>query len=229
MQFYIKKLFCISCTSIRRTTKSHHFLALLPKKKLLWTSCTSICRTNLDSSWTSLAPWNYLVFLFISCSLNVACCVILTRFLGPFNIVVSRLKHLKFRQIYVRYIHMKKNIYFRQYWASKNPKRLEATEMLFYSRKLTIIWTEYVSNDRVLRKIKPKIILLLRIRKWRLKFLRPIMRKESIEKLTNIGYIEEQRKVPNTLPNELDQMVGRTGIRWDNKKKYLTKIYKENL
>lgn len=55
------------------------------------------------------------------------------------------------------------------------------------------------------------------------------MRKESIEKLTNIGYIEEQRKVPNTLPNELDQMVGRTRIRWDNKKKYLTKIYKENL
>lgn len=49
-------------------------------------------------------------------------------------------------------------------------RKLEATEIWFYSRMMRILWTEYMSKGEVLMIME--IRRTLRIRKWEMKFLR---------------------------------------------------------
>lgn len=51
------------------------------------------------------------------------------------------------------------------------------------STQSSIQWTEHVSSNKVLEKIKTKRKLILKIRKWQLKFLGHLTRKEDLKNL----------------------------------------------
>lgn len=63
--------------------------------------------------------------------------------------------------------------------------------MRFYRRIPKIPWTEYISNEEVLRENEGTIIL--KIRKRELKFMRHLMSKEGLENLTVTRYIDGKR------------------------------------
>lgn len=58
-------------------------------------------------------------------------------------------------------------------------KRFETKEIWLYRKMPTILWTEDLSSDEVLKKMKTKRRLILNIRKKELKFRKHIIKKEK--------------------------------------------------
>jgi hypothetical protein len=72
-------------------------------------------------------------------------------------------------------------------------KQLEATEMWFLRRMLSVSWTDRESNESILRGIKWKRCLLNTIRYRQLKFLDHIIRKGCLEHLVLSGKISGKK------------------------------------
>lgn len=80
-------------------------------------------------------------------------------------------------------------------------RRLEAVEMLFYTRMLKMTWTERLTQRGILMKNRNKKTFIHTIRKGKLTFLGYIMRKESLKKIDTV--IDGKRNREKHLPNVL--------------------------
>jgi len=72
-------------------------------------------------------------------------------------------------------------------------KRLEATEMWFLRRMLSVPWTARENNESILRRMKWKRCLMNTIRYRQLKFLGHIIRKGCLEHLVLSGKINGKK------------------------------------
>ncbi len=72
-------------------------------------------------------------------------------------------------------------------------KRLEATEMWFLRRMMSVPWTARENNESILRRMKWKRCLMNTIRYRQLKFLGHIIRKGCLEHLVLSGKINGKK------------------------------------
>ncbi len=91
--------------------------------------------------------------------------------------------------------------------SSQMRMRLEATEMWFYRRMLKISWTEYKSNEEIMRMADAERNIMKTIGRRQLKFLGHVLRKEGLENLCLTGKIEGQRARGKQRTKYLDCLV----------------------
>ena len=72
-------------------------------------------------------------------------------------------------------------------------KKLEAMEMSIWRRMLKVSWTQRVTNEEIMRRVKTKRELITSICKRQLKFVGHIERKGGFESIYMIGEMEGRR------------------------------------
>ena len=77
--------------------------------------------------------------------------------------------------------------------SSEMEKKLEAMEMWCYRKILRLSWTEKVTNEGVLKRVRKERTLMKRIRKRQLEFLGHVMRNQKLENITVTRKIEGKR------------------------------------
>ena len=77
--------------------------------------------------------------------------------------------------------------------SSNMQKKLEATEMWFYRRILKVSYTEHMTNETVLDKMKTQRQLINRIRKLQMEFFGHLTRNKEIENIVISGKLEGKR------------------------------------
>ena len=65
--------------------------------------------------------------------------------------------------------------------------------MWVYRRILKIPWTAFVSNEKVLKRLDRKKILMEMIRQRQMRFFGHVWRMDGFEKMVTSGYIEGKR------------------------------------
>jgi len=90
-------------------------------------------------------------------------------------------------------------------------KKLEAMEMWCYRRMLKVSWTEFVSNEKVLAKVREERQILTSITQRQLKFFGHIVRENSLEKLVMEGKIDGSRSRGRQRKKYLDNLVAAVG------------------
>jgi len=89
--------------------------------------------------------------------------------------------------------------------------RLASMEMWCYRRMLKIPWTEFVSNETVLGKVKEERQILTTITQRQLKFFGHVVRENGLEKLVLEGKIDGLRSRGRQRKKYLDDLVAAVG------------------
>ena len=90
-------------------------------------------------------------------------------------------------------------------------KKLEAMEMWCYRKMLKVSWTEFVSKEEMLAKVKEEQQILTSITQRQLKFFGRVVREDGLEKLVLEGKIDGSRSRERQRKKYLDDLVAAAG------------------
>ena len=85
-------------------------------------------------------------------------------------------------------------------------RKLEAMEMRIWRRMLKVLWTQRVTNEEIMRRVKTKRELMTTICKRQLKFVGHIERKGGFESICMTGKMEGRRERGRPRKKCLDAM-----------------------
>ena len=93
-------------------------------------------------------------------------------------------------------------------------ERLEAAEIWFLRRMLSISWLDRMTNDMVLRKAGTRRELIKMITMRQMRFLGHVNRKEKIEYLAMTGKIAGKRARGRQRMTFMNSIIRRMGVSW---------------